>query len=326
MTTYVIGSRSSPLAMAQSKRVIDQLSLQGMNCEILPVTTYADRFLSKPLTEIGGKSLFSRELDKALINKKVDMCVHSLKDLESKLDPDISIVATLEREDPRDMFVLNPQSYIHSSPSSVTDKSLIWSFIPKNAQIGTCAPRRKSFLLHFRPDLKISPIRGNIERRIKIMQEQSLDAIVLAKVSFLRLNIRLDNCITIPEEEITPSASQGVISVVMQNKTDERLQILKEALIKINHKPTFNSSVAERSFLSSLNCSCHSPVASFATYNENALKLKGVILSLNGKQLYSQELEKPFPFCPERQGRELAVSLASKVPESLLNQLNIKLT
>jgi hydroxymethylbilane synthase len=325
-TTLTIGTRESPLALLQTQRVVDALTLLGFKSRIVPIKTKADRFLDKPLVDIGGKALFSRELDQGLISQSLDLCVHSLKDLEAELHPDLHIIATLKRDNPYDVCVLKPSD----TPKTPTPPELLWPFLPKHAVVGTCAPRRKAFLLHHRPDLTILPLRGNIQKRLETLHQQNLDAIIIAKAALDRLNLNLPQSYTLKPELMLPACSQGVIAVVSRKNafpSPYHNPEISSPLAPLNHTTTALSSRAERMSLSLLGCSCQSPVAAFAYKKNQNLHLSSAILSPQGNEIYQESssqplLEKPENL-PENLGETVGQKLLHSLPNSLISQLNL---
>ncbi len=243
-----IGTRGSALAIKQAEQVVNEIrKVLDIECEIIKYKTSGDKILDRNLYEIGGKGLFLKEIEEALIAKEIDIAVHSYKDVPGIIDSRLKIGAVLEREDSRDVLL----SY---KAKSVID-------LPQNAIIGTCAPRRRVQILDIRPDIKIIDLRGNIESRIKKFQEGFCDAIILAGAGLNRLNLFDDRfCSFIEPNIMIPSVGQGVIAIqTCSNRTD-----LDEILGQINHTKTALLCHIERGLLENLNANCNSPVACYA--------------------------------------------------------------
>ena len=328
-----IGTRSSHLALLQAEKVAACLRENGIDYEICPQKTVADRFLDKPLTDFGGKALFSRELDVALLEDRVDICVHSLKDLESRLHPDLDILATLKRDPANDMFVLHPHSPYRREEKR-QDTSIDWDFLPDRSVVATCAPRRKAFLLHKRPDLDIVPIRGNIERRLALLEKRNYHAIVLSQASFLRSHRSMQHTHLIDSSDMLPASTQGVIAVVglkesHQHSVAKRNPLTRQALANIHHQKTFLTSAIEREILHILGCNCHSPVAAFAAFDASGhIKVQAEILSHDGSERYSTAQSFSTPIKNENDsqniGRTIGLQLLQKLPNSFISSLQLQ--
>jgi len=236
-----IGTRASKLAMIQANIVASNLCCPY---EIIPITTSGDKELSKPLYDIGGKALFVKELEEALLEDRVDIAVHSLKDVPGILPNGLTISAMIKRADPRDALV------------SKLSNNIIG--LPLNAVVGTSSPRRIAYLKHIRPDLHIVNLRGNVDSRVSKIISGELDATILAYAGLKRLDIASSElCTPIDVSEVIPAIGQGVIAI-------ETL-IGKEHLVtKLNHKMTFNLMQAERAFLENIGADCRTPAAAFS--------------------------------------------------------------
>lgn len=244
--SIVIGTRCSKLAVIQAENVKLLLKEIGIESRIKKIKTTGDIINKKPLRDIGGKNLFAKEIHKSLINKEIDIAVHCLKDLDSVKKDDFSYLAYLKREDPRDMFI--SKSY----------KSI--SQMPSGSIVGTCSPRRESFVKKINPDIIIKSLRGNVPSRIERLKLGEFDAIILACSGLNRLNI-VDHeiCTPIEIDEITPCGGQGVIVIeCLKEREDELFNIRK-----INDNISQLTSEIEKSFLIGLNGDCHTPVGVF---------------------------------------------------------------
>ena len=274
-----IGTRGSPLALVQAEKVqrlVKQrnlLSKKPYSFELLPIETSADRFSQKPLYQIGGKALFTKEIDKALLTKKINIAVHSLKDIPTIMQSGLQIACVLKRENPKDILICN------------TEKNL--KTLKKGARVGTSSVRRIAQVLNVRPDLKIKSLRGNIGTRIKNLYSGKYDAILLALAGVKRLGITPRNSNTLPISTILPAAGQGVIAVVCRKNDVQMQRILRN----INHLDTEKCVVAERSFLAALGGSCQSPIAALARFNsKRSFLFDGLVSKLMGREMHRVQM------------------------------------
>jgi hydroxymethylbilane synthase len=272
---YKVGTRDSKLALKQTELVCHAIVLANPELsidqfELVKIKTIGDKITNKPLVEIGGKNLFIKEIEEALISRKIHFAVHSLKDMTAKLDPRLTIAACLEREDPTDAFV--SLKYKH------------FSLLPKNAVIGTSSIRRKSMLLHYRPDLEIVNFRGNVIRRLEKLGQ--VDATLLATAGLKRLNIDKALYSSLSITEFMPAISQGVIAV--ESRKDDHA--MNNLLYSINHKDTEVSTQAERGVLEAMEADCNVPVAAYARIiDEENLFLEAMVIDDRGK-IYKEEI------------------------------------
>lgn len=263
-----LGTRGSPLALAQARAVASAIKMiAGLETEIVTVTTTGDKVQDRPLAEIGGKALWTKELDRALLAGEVDCCVHSMKDVESERPNNLIIAAMLERADVRDRLI---------GADSI-------AALPNAAKVGTSSPRRAAQLLQRRPDLRIEILRGNVETRLGRIAEKHLDATILAAAGLDRLGI--DAGVPIPADVMLPAPGQGAIGVECRSDDDELLSLLG----RINHQDAFDCVSIERSFTRALGATCASPVAAFARMSEGEVLFQAQILSADGRQSLSQQ-------------------------------------
>lgn len=244
-----IGTRSSPLALAQTNIVINALKKHiDFSYEIVEVKTTGDLILHKPLYEIGGKSLFLKELEEALLSKKIDFAVHSLKDVPGEVDARFMLGCYLVREYHEDSFVSIKYTNIEELPSL--------------GKIGTCSPRRAAFIMKKRKDLKILPLRGNINSRMVSLRNGNFDAIILAEVGLRRLSIYDSSyCHQINIKDMIPAVGQGVITCEILKENNALYAILQH----INDIQTSQRVLIEREFLEYLKADCKTPVAAFVS-------------------------------------------------------------
>ncbi|MBM09870.1 MAG: hydroxymethylbilane synthase [Magnetovibrio sp.] len=273
-----IGTRRSPLALAQTIEVKDLLIQSNINfskpgaIKIKKIKTSGDVHLDRPLAEIGGKGLFTKELDLALLGNQIDIAVHSVKDVETNLPDGVLLAAFLKREDPRDAFIsLKTQTLIN---------------LPLGSIVGSSSPRRQAQLLHRRPDLKIELLRGNIQTRLKKLANGDVDATILASAGLKRLGLAAKATEILSVDDMLPAVGQGAIGVSCRT-CDVRVQ---EWLAKINHRETEICIKAERALLATLGGSCRTPIGGFAQVSGNQLRLRGMVASIDGIELYEAEL------------------------------------
>ena len=298
----IIVSRSSNLAIKQVEIINEKLS-KFFNVEVIKVKTTADKNLKKPLYEIGGKGLFVKELEKFLLDKKADIAIHSLKDMEAELSKDTCICAVTKSISKYDVLLSNYDDL---------------SSLPKHAIIGTSSPRRSAFLKAFRSDFIIKACRGNIETRIEKLNKGNFDAIVLAEAGLKRLKIKYKNII--PFKIIPPAAGQGVIAIQCHKNLEKQK---KEKIISlVNNKITYFQILAERSLVKNLNGSCKSPISAAAnTDNFGNITLKGIVSNLNGTRIISDEVVGKKTEA-EIIGKKLAKSLILNGAKTLLDDLS----
>jgi hydroxymethylbilane synthase len=260
-----LGTRASPLAMAQAQMVKAALiAAHGLTDDavlICPQTAEGDKILDRPLADIGGKALWTKGLDRALLAGEIDFAVHSMKDVETIRPAEIMIAAMLERADVRDRLI-----------GAESVKAL-----KKGARVGTSSPRRAAQLRRLRPDLNIVMFRGNVATRLARLDTGEADATLLAAAGLDRLG-HPEIGHAVPIDEMLPAASQGAVGIECRSDDAATGALLRV----IDHKPTHIAVLAERAFLAALTADCHSPVGAHARYEDGALKLSGQILSGDG--------------------------------------------
>lgn len=265
-----IGTRKSALALWQAEYIKEQLISLYPQCtvELVHFNTKGDTILAKPLAEIGGKGLFTAELEEAMHQGDIDLAVHSLKDMPTDLPRGLMLGAVSKREAPFDALV---------SPKYKTLDQL-----PQGAKVGTSSLRRQAQLLHMRPDLDIHTLRGNVQTRLRKLEEEHFDAIVLAQAGLKRLN--LDRVITqvFTVDEMIPAVGQGVLAIECRDDDQEILRMLQG----IHDQDTKAVIDGERSFLRQLNGGCQVPMGVFGKVDKKQVTLKARIASLDGKDVY----------------------------------------
>ena len=269
-------SRASELAMAQAKTVCAALAPTAVT--VRPITTSGDRILDRPLVDAGGKGLFIKELERSLLGGEADLAVHSMKDMEAHFAPFTEIGAVLAREDRCDALVGAYQSLDE---------------LPHAARVGTASVRRAAILLHHRPDLQIKLIRGNINRRLSLLEMGEFDAIILAVAGIKRLG--LDVAHSPIDQAIMPSAvAQGALAVQIRTPFDERSAVVKDVVSELSCFQSLTEVTAERALLAYLDGSCQTPIAASARLHGNhLLTLDGMILSKDGQAAHRFEMEAP---------------------------------
>ena len=267
-----IGTRGSPMALRQTAIVRDRLIAahpelaEAGAVEIVTIRTTGDRVQNRLLAEIGGKGLFAKEIEEALLAGRIDLAVHSLKDLETWLPDGLVIACVPPRDDPRDAFL------------SASGASL--ASLPRGAKIGTASLRRQAQLLRHRPDLSIVPIRGNVNTRLRKMEAGEVDALVLALCGLERLDLSGHATEILPREVMLPAVGQGALAVECRT-ADEMVRQLVEPL----HDPISAACVAaERAMLAALDGSCRTPIAGFAEIDGDRLTIEGLLLNEDGSK------------------------------------------
>ena len=268
MARLRIGTRGSPLALAQARDVMGKLNaahaLAAGTCEIVVIKTTGDKITDRPLLEAGGKGLFTKELEEALFAGDIDLAVHSMKDVPASVPDGLAICAVLAREDPRDAVI------------SVNYGSL--ADLPRAATVGTSSPRRQAQVLRLRPDLNVVEFRGNVETRLRKL-EAGVDATFLACAGLNRLTLSQHITQRMHIDDMLPAVAQGAVGVEI------RAEDLGTAalLAPLNDKPTSVCVAAERAFLARLEGSCRTPIAGYADLRDGALHMRGEILTPNGR-------------------------------------------
>lgn len=264
-----IATRNSPLALWQANFVKKKLEENhpDVEVELLGIVTTADKMLATPLNKIGGKGLFVKELEKALLENKADIAVHSIKDMPAVLPDGLVLGVICEREDPRDAFVSNQYNSIYEMPAG--------------AVLGTSSLRRKAQALALRPDLTVKFIRGNVGSRLKKLDEGEFDAIILASAGLLRLEMQSRIKSYFTTREILPAAGQGAIGIECRS-TDRKILDL---ISPLNDKDTCFAISAERVISEKLGGSCQFPIAAFAVIENDCLLLEALVGDPSGKTL-----------------------------------------
>jgi hydroxymethylbilane synthase len=273
MQTLKIGTRTSPLAMAQAKEVQSRLAaaFPDVATEIVGMNTRGDTFIGQPLAEIGGKGLFTKEIEDALLDGRIDLAVHSMKDVPTVLPEGLIMGAILPREDARD--------YLVGSWHSLAE-------LPKGAKFGTSSLRRAAQVLMVRPDIEIVPLRGNVQTRLKKLGEGLMDATMLAQAGLNRLGLAQVPGAPLEISECLPAIAQGAIGIECR----ENDEALREKLALINCKNSFIATECERAFLRVLDGSCRTPIAGHAQIHGQELHFSGLLVEPDGKNPKTVEI------------------------------------
>jgi len=265
-----IGTRSSELALRQARLVQAALLERGVESELVTYRTLGDKRLDEPLSTIGAKGLFTKELEVDLRRGKTDLAVHSLKDLPTDSPPGLLVAAVLEREDPRDALVLN---------RGIMGQSL--DDLPRGSRVGTSSLRRRAQLLALRPDLEVAELRGNVPTRLKKVDEGRVHAAILAAAGLHRLGAHQHITCYLDAPAWLPAAGQGAIAVQVRDD-DDRFRTLAESL---NDLPTMRAVRAERAFLQALEGGCQVPIGALAVPTERGALLHGMIADVTGARV-----------------------------------------
>lgn len=307
--TVRIGTRGSLLALAQAEEVKARLiaahdHLSKNNIEIVVMSTRGDRVLDRPLSEIGGKGLFTEEIEASLLSGDIDIAVHSLKDMATVLPDGLELVCYLEREDVRDAFI---------SAKAATLKDL-----PKGAVIGSASLRRQAQTLALRPDVSVVTFRGNVQSRLRKLEEGVVDATYLAVAGLNRLGLDDPRVHPIPVDNFLPAVAQGAISIEIASHN----QTAREMLAPLNHRNTELCVRAERAMLKILDGSCRTPIAGYATLTGDQITLRGQVALPDGKESYSNTLQGPAQD-PEALGHRLGQILRDQAGPAFFAKLAV---
>jgi len=299
-----IGTRGSPLALYQANWVRNKMVQTHPNLKVtlLTIKTTGDKIQDAPLAKIGGKSLFVKEIEEALIQKRIDLAVHSIKDVPTELPKELHLFAITRREDPRDVF-------ISRSGNGLRD-------LPHGAKIGTSSLRRQAQLLHFRGDLELIPLRGNLDTRLKKLEKMTLDGIILALAGVRRLGFESRITEILPTEISLPAIGQGALGIETRKEDRE----VEERIHFLNDPPSAIAVSAERAFLKKLEGGCQVPIAAYARIVDSNLHIDGLVGTIDGKRLITHHLEGTTDQA-ESLGTELAEILLKKGAKEILEEV-----
>ncbi|HEV7684499.1 MAG TPA: hydroxymethylbilane synthase [Pyrinomonadaceae bacterium] len=301
----VIGSRGSKLALTQAGMVKTELERiePALEVRIEIIKTSGDAN-TDPLSIIGGKGVFTKELEEALLDQRIDVAVHSLKDLPTIVPEGLVIAAICKREDPRDALVLKRKR--QGSPPSILSLS-------KGAIVGTSSPRRLAQLKHLRNDLVVKELRGNVDTRLRKLDEGHYDALVLACAGLRRLGMENRISAALPASEMLPAVGQGALGIETRAGDEDTIAVVN----KLDHKFTRLACTAERAFLRSLGGGCQLPIAAYAVVREKRIKLDGLVADAEGRQVVRDRIAGDLSDA-EQLGTELGERLLERGARALL--------
>lgn len=297
-----LGARGSALSMAQATLIQQALGGEAA-VEVLTIRTTGDRLLAAG-APIGWKGDFTKELDEALLDGRIDLAVHSMKDVPSAISPGLALSAVPAREDPRDALVSHPRRS--------------FAQLPRGARIGTSSPRRKAQLRAARPDLEILEARGNVDTRIRRMQEGRFEALVLARAGLARLGRLEEIAEVFSESVLLPAVGQGALAI-MTRAEGEQLQAIAR---KLDHASSHREILAERAFLAALEAGCRAPVAGRARVEGELLSLTGAVFSVDGRMVLRGERAGASAEAVSL-GRALAQDLLARGAASLISEARV---
>ena len=300
-----IGSRGSKLALFQANWAKSKLETVHSDLRVVIeiIKTSGDIFLDAPLSQIGGKGLFTKEIEDALLDGRIDLAVHSLKDLPTVLPAGLGLAAVSSREDARDAFLSNEHRSLDA--------------LPKGAKVGTSSLRRQSQLLRLRQDLEVANLRGNLDTRIRKLDEKQYDAILLACAGLDRLGYQDRIAERLSVQQLCPAVGQGTLGIEIRETDDEtrnRLQCL-------HHAPTHSAVTAERAFLRRLGGGCQVPIAGHAWIEKSRLEMLGIVASTDGRQMFRDQASAPIEQA-EALGAQLAERLLASGASEILKALS----
>lgn len=302
--TLKIATRQSPLALWQAEHIRERLETlhAGLKVELVTFVTQGDKILDTPLAKIGGKGLFVKELEAALLDGRADLAVHSMKDVPMQLPEGLELAVICEREDPFDAFVSNQFAHFDD--------------LPQGAKLGTSSLRRKSQILKQRPDLDVIDLRGNVGTRLSKLDAGQYDAIILASAGLKRLNLHDRIRHTLTAEVSLPAVGQGALGLECRSQDQQVLDLI----MPLMHQDSNACVRAERAFNAYLEGGCQVPIAGFATLENDQLQLEGRVGSVDG-QVLLKALVSGHPNDAEQLGVELAKKLLDQGAGELLKAL-----
>jgi hydroxymethylbilane synthase len=299
-----IGTRGSQLALFQANWVKDQLihAHPALKVSLIKIKTTGDKIQDAPLAKIGGKGLFVKEIEEALIQRKIDLAVHSIKDVPTQFPEGLHLSVITKREDPRDVLISREGKTLRE--------------LPRGAKIGTSSLRRQAQLLHYRSDFELLPLRGNLDTRLKKLKMMNLDGIVLALAGVKRLGLEEKITEIISTEISLPAIGQGALGI--EARQDDR--VIEEQIQFLKDRDSWIAVSAERSFLKKLDGGCQVPIAAFARTAGATLQIEGLVGTIDGKRILRERVEGGLDE-PESLGTELADILLSKGAKAILDEV-----
>lgn len=299
-----IGTRGSQLALFQANWVKDRLvqAHPDLKVSLIKIKTTGDKIQDAPLAKIGGKGLFVKEIEEALLQKRIDLAVHSIKDVPTQFPEGLHLSVITKREDPRDVFISRKGKTLRE--------------LPQGAKIGTSSLRRQAQLLHYRSDFELVPLRGNLDTRLKKLKTMNLDGIVLALAGVKRLGLE-ENVTEIISTDISlPAIGQGALGI--ETRQDDRE--IEEQIRFLNDRDSWIAVSAERSFLEKLEGGCQVPIAAFARTAGATLQIDGLVGTIDGKRILRERAEGRGEEA-ELLGNKLADILLSKGAKAILDEV-----
>lgn len=303
-----IGTRGSKLAIAQAKWVEEQIRSINPKLEISLeiITTKGDKILDSPLATIGGKGLFVKEIEEALLDRRIDLAVHSLKDMPADLPQGLIIAAVPPREDPRDVFI--------------SDRSLLYENLTGREVLGTSSLRRSAQIKHRYPNMEVKNLRGNLDTRLRKLKEGQFDGIIVALAGIKRLGVNAEYMQILDEKTFCPAVGQGALAIEMRNENSYLIEIIK----KLDHPNTHNAIKAERAFIKYLGGSCQVPAGAIAFVENEKLSIQGFISSIDGGTFIADKVSGSSSE-PEKAGIALAEKLMANGGDRILKEIGLKL-
>lgn len=300
----VIGTRGSQLALRQAQMIKEALEREwpGLTVTLEIIKTTGDKILDVPLAQVGGKGLFVKEIEEALMDGRVDLAVHSMKDVPSQLPAPLTLAVVPSREDPRDVLVA-PKA------SSLDD-------LRHGAVVGTSSLRRAAQIRHLRPDLRVETLRGNLDTRLRKVREGRYDAVVLAAAGLRRMGWQDAVTAYMDPDRFVPAIGQGALGIEIR-KDDAALQ---ELTAPLHHEPTWRAVTAERAFLDELQGGCQVPIAGLAVVSQDTVTLTGLVASVDGRTVYRNTQAAPLGE-EDALGRDLARRLLDAGARAILDAL-----
>jgi hydroxymethylbilane synthase len=307
-SVLTIGSRGSRLALWQAECIKAALEAhhRQLTVNILIIKTTGDALTNVSLTVIGGQGVFTKELEEALLDGRIDLAVHSLKDLPTQLPEQLYLAAITEREDARDALVVRENSKL--------EKPTLQQ-LPSQAIVGTSSPRRLAQLKHLRPEVRVKDLRGNVDTRLRKLDEGLYDAVILAAAGLRRLGWASRISAYLDTTEMLPAVGQGALGIETRAADAETIELVRA----LDHAPTRAACVAERALLRGLGGGCQLPIAAHAVVHEEHLRLDGLVASIGGEKLIRETLEGQREDAAQL-GQRLAESLLAKGAASLLDE------
>jgi hydroxymethylbilane synthase len=304
-TKIIIGSRGSKLALWQAEFIKKEIEKKNKSAavEIKIIKTSGDKILDVALSRIGDKGLFTKELEVELLNGKIDLAVHSLKDLQTLIPPGLKLAAVTKRHEVEDALIARK-------------KGLTIRAIKENGTVATGSLRRRSQLLHLRPDLKVVELRGNVPSRIDKFLESDWDAIILARAGVERLGLKKYISSYIPTEEILPAVGQGALGIEIR----EDNPVIEEILQCVHCEDTYRAVSAERAFLAALEGGCQVPIGAYAQVKPNGLYLDGIVGSVDGSVTFRKKI-RGSKANPAKAGNSLAKDILKAGADIVLNEI-----